>query len=195
MRIKHIVLLMAIAGFAGGVIAEEQKHMKMAISVVDSENADEMSFKIDSHALGFDLDDMQQGESRSIVDEAGRPILVTRTEDGFNFDVDGKSIDVPDFTNAGHGRAVWISGDADGSHAISKHEVHVVHQSDMTTLHDMRGTMIISPKPIDATTQQAIKSLLESAGYGDKVDFVDSNAAHGGNVMIKRLEKTVEETL
>jgi hypothetical protein len=52
--------------------------------------------------------------------------------------------------------------------------------------------MIMSPKPIDAATQQAIKSLLESAGYGSEVNFIDHEAAGHRKVMIKKVEQVVE---
>jgi len=36
---------------------------------------------------------MQVGDNRSVVDKNGRSILVTRAEENFSFDIDGKTID------------------------------------------------------------------------------------------------------
>ena len=84
-----------------------------------------------------------------------------------------------------------MSGDGDRADG----DVRVRHHGGpmaMHNLHEMDDTMIISPKPIDDATQQAIRSLLESAGYGSDVGFIDREAAHGGQVWIKKIEKTVE---
>jgi hypothetical protein len=155
--------------------------------VVDDEGAGETHFRIDSDDLGFDLQDMQQGESRSIIDKAGRSILVTRTGDGFSFDIDGKTFDLPDLMNADHHGAAWVSN-GDGEHVGAMRKIHVAHGDGMK----MNGTMIISPQTIDDSTQQAIRSLLESAGYSGEVDFMDREQAHGGNLTIMSVEKVVE---
>ena len=70
--------------------------------------------------------------------------------------------------------------------------VHVIRDVNVTRMNAMSGTMIVSPQPIDDATQQAIKSLLESAGYGSEVEFIDHDGAGHGQVMIKKVEKVVE---
>ncbi len=73
--------------------------------------------------------------------------------------------------------------------------VHVMHRAkiaSMDGMHDFDDTMIISRRPIDDATKQQIKLLLESAGYESDVNFIDREAAHGEQVIIKRIEKTVE---
>lgn len=44
---------------------------------------------------------MQVGETQSIVDESGRSVLITREEQGFKFEVDGKTVILPEMGAAG----------------------------------------------------------------------------------------------
>ncbi len=187
MNFGKLLLSVVAVGLASAALAEDDVKMTMAIAVVDDDGGNERSFKINSDDLGFDLQDMQEGENRSIVDESGKNILVTRTSDGFSFNIDGETIDLPAFHDEGHHGMVWV-GDGDASDV----DVHVMHDTNMTTMHEMNDTMIISGKPIDATTQQAIRNLLGSSGYDSEVNFVDRDSAHDGRVMIKKVERVVE---
>ena len=54
------------------------------------------------------------------------------------------------------------------------------------------GTVILSSEPIDGATQEAIKSLLESAGYAGDVNFIDREHGEDHAFKIKRVEKVVE---
>ena len=131
---------------------------------------------------------MQVGETRSIIDESGQSILITRNEDGFNFNIDGKSIDLPNFGDESTEAMHWISADGD-----SNVDVRVLRDVSVETIHGDTGTVILTAEPIDGTTQQAIKSLLESAGYDSDVKFVDRQK--GDNVAFKmhRVHKQVDE--
>ena len=159
----------------------------VAIGLASSALAGEKHFKINSDELGFDLHDMQEGESRSIIDESGQAILITRTSDGYSFDIGGETIELPDFQGKDDHGMAWI-GKGEGGEI----DVHVMHNAEATTMHEMNNTMIISAEPIDAATQQAIKDLLGSAGYDSDVSFIDRDAAHGRKVMIKKVERVVE---
>jgi hypothetical protein len=187
MNFGKLMLSVVAVGMASTALADDDVKVKMAIDVVHEDGANHKSFKIDSDDLGFDMEDMQEGESRSIVDESGKAILITRTNDGYNFNIDGESIDLPAHGGEGDHSMMWI-GEGDASDV----DVHVMHDTKVSTMHEMNDTMIISGKPIDAGTQQAIKDLLGSAGYDSEVSFIDRDAAHGGKVMIKRVETTVE---
>jgi hypothetical protein len=161
---RNILFAALLIGLTGNAMAGDETNMTMAIKVVGEDSAHGKHFMINSNDFGFDLAEMQVGESRSIVDESGRNILVTRAEDGFSINIDGETIELPDFDGAVHG----------GMH--------------VTAMNEMSGTMILSPKPIDGATQQAIKSLLESAGYGSDVNFIDHDGAEHGKVMIRKVE-------
>ena len=191
MKSTKLLLGLALISLAGSALAGEDVRMKIAVAVVDDASGDETRFEINTKDLGFDLHDMQEGENRSIIDESGRNILITRENDGFTLNIDGKIIELPALLGEHHG--MLMAGDGDGD--LADMDVRVMHHGGpmaMHGLHEMDDTMIISPKPIDDATQQAIKSLLESAGYGSDVSFIDRQAAHGGRIRIKRIEKTVE---
>lgn len=173
MKFRNMLLGLAIVGLAGSALA-----------------GDDVRININSDELGFDLQDlhgMQEGENRSIVDESGRNILVTREADGFTLNIDGEIIELP-MLFGGHHSMVW-SEDGDGTDV----NVHVMRQATASGLHelhemrDMDDTMIISGKPIDDATQQQIKLLLESAGHSSDVNFVDRETVHGEQVFIRKI--------
>jgi hypothetical protein len=188
MKMRNVFLAAAsLILAAAGIFAEEAK-TKMAIAVVDADSHGEVRIELDSDDVGFNLHDMQEGENRSIVDESGRTILITREADGIRFDVEGKTVNVPLFDGKHHG-AIWV---VDGD--MSDLDVHVMEDTTIETAHAMDDVMIVSEKPIDDATRQAIKSMLESAGYGSEIRFIDADDAHGGVHGIKVIEKKVEVT-
>jgi hypothetical protein len=120
--------------------------------VISDEGDGETHLTLNSDDLGFNLRDMQVGENRSIVDKEGRPILITRLEDGFTFNVDGKTIDMP------------LPG-APGEHH-KNFDVRVMHDGmPPHPMMDADGVMVISGKEIDAATQEIIRNALEAAGH------------------------------
>ncbi len=187
MNFRNAFFSALLVGLAAAAVAGDEAEMNIAIEVVGEDGLHGRHFMINSADFGFDLDEMQVGESRSIVDESGRAILVTRGEEGFSFNIDGETIELPHLAGGEHGGMHWVGGGDDADI-----NVHVMRDINVTTLHEMSGTTIMSPKPIDAATQQAIKSLLESAGYGDEVSFVDHERAEQGRVMIRKVERIVE---
>ena len=189
MRIyRNFLLGVFLTGMAFSSLAGEDAKHVMAVEVVGDGASDTTSFFLDSDDLGFDLEEMQVGETRSIIDESGQSILITRNEDGFNFNIDGKSIDLPNFGDESTEAMHWISADGD-----SNVDVRVLRDVSVETIHGDTGTVILTAEPIDGTTQQAIKSLLESAGYDSDVKFVDRQK--GDNVAFKmhRVHKQVDE--
>ena len=187
MNTRNVLFSALLIGLAGPAMAGDEANMKMAIEVIGEDGMNASHFKFNSDDLGFDLDEMQVGESRSIVDESGQSILVTRGEEGFSLNIDGETIELPHLRGGDHGGIHWIT-DGDDSDI----NVHVMRDINVTRTKEMSGTMIMSPKPIDAATQQAIKSLLESAGYSNEVQFIDHDRAEHGRVMIKKVERAVE---
>ncbi len=184
MKLKQIAVLIAACLFATTAFSGEQIHHKVEVVVVGADNDGETRIVLDSDDLGFDLHDMQVGENQSIVDKDGRAILVTRTEEGFTFEVDGKTINMPLFE--GHGGAnVWFS---DGDH-MSDIDVHVMHDDMSAKSMDMEGVMIFSGEEIDAATQQVIRTALESAGHSD-VSFAGGN--EHGQRHVRVIKKVVE---
>ena len=59
----------------------------------------EKQFKIvvagdDADAFRFEADDLEVGESRQFFTDSGKEVLVTRTEDGLDIEVDGEELDI-----------------------------------------------------------------------------------------------------
>lgn len=188
MKIRKLSLVLAALGLATVALGGEHMQTRVAFAVVDSDSHGDFYLQLDSDDLGFDLHDMQEGENRSIVDQSGRSILVTREADGYRFDVEGRTIKMPLFDHELHS-TVWMI-DSDGSDF--DFDIDVMHHTSIAAAHGLDGVMIVSQKPIDEATQQAIKSMLQSAGHGDEVSFIDTDGSHGGPHMIKVIEKKVE---
>lgn len=189
MKFRKLVLLSASLGLAATALANEDATSSIAIAVAGHEMGDETRVMLNSEELGFDLHDMQVGENRSVVDASGRNILITREVEGFKFDIDGKEVAVPLF-EGGHTGAVWL-GDAMAHEDV---QVHVMSDMSTATAPAMEDVMIFSGKPIDDATQQAIKTMLEAAGHGSDVRFVDRESSMGGMHGVKVIEKRVEIT-
>jgi hypothetical protein len=195
MTAKQIATLLATVLFAAAAYAGEKGDHKMEIKVITDDGDGETHLVLDSDDMGFKLHDMQVGENRSIVDKEGRSILVTRGEDGFSFDVDGKTIEMPLFEGHEDGN-VWVSK---GDHATEV-DVRVMRMGDHggKGLHRMKGgdqgVVIFSGKEIDEATQQLIRTALESAGH-ENVHFAggDNGGPHGVHVIEKVVEVEVTE--
>ena len=190
MRIyRNILLGVFFTGMACSTLAGEDAKHVMAVEVIGDDTSNTTSFFLDSEDLGFELDDLQVGETRSIVDESGRSILISRNEDGFSFNIDGKVIDLPDIVNVDVDTASmhWVADDLEVEGGV-----HVIRDVKVETLHGDGNTVVLSPKPIDAATQQAIKSLLESSGYGSDVEFIDHEGGASHAVKVKKVNKVVD---
>ena len=184
MKLKQIAVLIAACLFATTAFSGEQIHHKVEVVVVGADNDGETRIVLDSDDLGFDLHDMQVGENQSIVDKDGRAILVTRTEEGFTFEVDGKTINMPLFE--GHGAPnVWINK---GDHT-SDFDVHVMHDGMSADSVHMEGVIIFSGKEIDAATQQVIRTALESVGHSE-VSFAGGD--EHGQRYVRVIKKVIE---
>lgn len=186
MEIRQIVYTGMILGLAAAAFAGDETKTKMSIVVIDDSADGEVRIELDSDDFGFDLHDMQEGESHSIVDKSGRTILISRSANSFTIDVDGKTIDLPVLDGEHHG-AMWFgtAGDDDAG-------LHFMKNVNFIKAGSMDGIMVMSGKPIDDATQQAIKALLESSGYDSDVDFMDHSGPHGLPHRIKVIRKHVE---
>jgi hypothetical protein len=198
MKTKQFATLLATILFAVAAYAGEKEHHKMDIKIISDDGGDETHMVLDSADMGFKLHDLEIGESRSIVDEEGRSILITRGEENFSINVDGKSIDLPAF--GGHeglheNRQVWVSkGDHMEDMDVDVHVVHDGMSGDNTMVKRVfqpEGVMIISGKEIDGATQDLIRTALESTGH-ENVSFVggDDGGPHGIHVIKKVVEVT-----
>ena len=138
---KVITSLVAIGMFS---IALAQEERRMHVEVISDDGVhDAVVVQIDSDDLDFDLENMQVGENQAVVDESGRTILITREEDGYRFDVEGKEISVP-VLHGEHDTMVMVDGhydvsvDVDVHHEVidgehdGEHKVHVIKKVEVT---------------------------------------------------------------
>lgn len=177
MKLRIISITIASLLIAVAALADEEHKMKIEIAVDDGGNAPTM-IRLDGDDLGFNLQDLQVGESRSVVDSSGQSVFITRTTDGFVFDVDGKKIEVPGIHD-GHAGQVLPGVDRDRDI-----DVRVVKQIEVKSDADPDDITIISGKELDDSTKEAIRSVLTSAGHAGEIMFLDRSELHGGHTTV-----------
>lgn len=168
------------------VIADDvEREVEMKVVVVgDSHetvewNADDMD---------FDMSDLAVGESRVIENDSGRTITLTRTESGMQVDVDGKTVEVPDFSS--HAMMLEtsdmdvdvISQEVAGDVKVAVSGVHA------TSAHPPEGVTILSSEPLDDSVRESIRSVLISAGIDEEIRFIDGSEETHKVRVIKRIE-------
>ncbi len=177
MRLNTLTILITSALLAAAALAGEEHQMKIEIAVDDGESAPTV-IRLDSDNMGFKLHELQEGESRSVVDGTGQSILVTRMADGFVFDVDGKKIKVPGMHDD---HMAYVSVDADTDVDI---DVRVMKRIEVKGDANPDDVTIISGKTLDDSTKEAIRSVLISAGHAGKTLFLDGRELHGDHTML-----------
>lgn len=176
MKFGKSVLFLVSMTLASVALAGHHEKTRMVIVVDDDTDGEETRVELDSRDLGFSLRDLQVGESRSVVDSQGRSILITRLDDGFEIDVDGKKVDLPAF-HGGHHRE----------------HMAMVHPHAAVPIHGPDGILIISGESVDEATRQQITALLEAAGHTSGVRFIDHESAKSGQHRIKIVEKRIDK--
>jgi hypothetical protein len=186
MTFSKIAISTALLMLAGLASAGDEHQTRIEVMVADGHGSDGVHFKLDSDDLGFNLEDMQEGETRSIVDEDGRSILITREAKGFKINVDGETIELPLF-DGGH-EVMWF-GDTDGMDVDV--DIRMMGGANFTSTDEFDGVTILSSTPIDGVTREGIKSLLTSSGHGGEVNFIDTESGPHGAHEIRIIKKEV----
>jgi hypothetical protein len=194
MTAKAIVvsLFAAVLGAAAFAGEEHRMHIELAL---DDDQAGAQVFRFDSHDAGLDLHDMQVGESRTITGESGETALVVRTEDGFEFDINGKKIKMGD-VGAAHGFAITQSQHHAETLINVDEDVHVAHAIKVIKVDGAASedaATIITSGELDETTQQQIRDVLSSSGHTGEVMFIDTNSAHGDHAGMERVHVIKQE--
>ena len=164
-----------VASFAllisAAAMAEPENRVEIMLATDGDGTHEATEIHLSGAAMDFDLDEMQVGENRSVIDESGRTILITRQEDGYEFNVDGKKIQMP----AMHGNYThWVSEDASEIDV----EVQSIGGHGMIMGGSNDDILIISGTALDTSTQDSIRAVLQSAGHDTEVQFIDGS--HGG---------------
>ncbi len=180
------ILAWAVTLIFSAAAADVEEKRVMKIVVAGDSSDDSTAFHWSSDDSDFDMQGMQLGETRSIVDESGRSVLITREAEGFKFDVDGETIVVPDFDlDAPH---MAFLGGSDFSTDV---DVEILGGYSMMSNHDSSGVTIISGEALDASIQESIKAVLQSAGRDDEVIFIDGSSGSDGK-QVRVIRKKIE---
>ncbi len=188
MQIGKLVVLSTIA-FFGTAMAGDEVERKVAVKVVvaGDNSSDSSGYTWSSDAMDFDMQDLEVGETRVLDNESGKTVSVTRGADGYSFDIDGKTIEMPDISAHGTHMA-FVSAD-DIEHEIDIAEaidIEVMGETHVMGGHRAEGVTIISSKPLDSSVRESIKSVLVSAGNGDEVTFIDGTNEENRVIMMKK---------
>lgn len=179
-----------MSGAAALADVEEKREIKIVIEGVSSD--DSTSFHWSSNDANLDMHNMQIGETQSIVDEAGRSVLITRESEGFRFDVDGETIVVPDMNFGPHKMHMAFVGGSDFTSDVNVDVMgDVMGAHRFMSAHANDGVTIISGEALDATTKESIKAVLLSAGRNDEVIFIDGSGDADGK-HVKMIRKRIE---
>lgn len=183
--------LIATAAIAG---EEHRTHIKIAI---DDDTADHRVIEFDSQDSDIDLHSLAVGESKTLTDKGGQEVIVTRTEDGLEFDVEGETIELAHML----------------SDAEVEHEIEIIHNNHETAdvivkkhkkvhmikTHNADGVTIISGDEIDDETRAKIESALKEAGKDGDITFIDGSELSGeeqahGRREVRIIKKEIDVT-
>ncbi len=170
---RALIVFLWTCLIGSAAMAGEEYRTKIEIAV-DDEATGQQTFRFDSADSGFDLHDLAVGETRTLTGESGNTAMVTRTEDGWVMDVDGRKIDLGDLHDL---------GGAHGEHEVEK-SVRMIRTDDADAV------TIISDKAIDEATRNRIREALQSSGQDREVLFIDGTdlEASGAHQAHKRRE-------
>lgn len=179
MNLRAVGVLFWTCLIGTAAIAGEEYRTRIEIAV-DDDASGQQSFLFDSQAAGFDLDSMVVGETRMLTDEFGRTADLRRTDDGFEIDVNGKTVDLPDLHGTGlhgaHEVKMRVAGtDTDAVVVTDARKVKIIKSE-----HD-DGVTMISGSEIDAATRERIREALQAGGHDGDVLFVDGSEFDADN--------------
>ncbi|MDH3304905.1 MAG: hypothetical protein OEM50_02340 [Gammaproteobacteria bacterium] len=200
MNFRAIVVFFWACLIGTAAVAGEDHRTRIEIAVDDDGSSDQ-TFVFDSREAGFDLHSLAVGESQALTDRSGNAVVIRRTVDGFEFDVNGRTINVDDMPMV------------DGTHGEHEIEMHVDHNdSNVKESRDIKkvkiiktdnadGVTIISGREIDATTRERIQDALKSSGLAGDVQFIDgsefdadSDAEVHGRHEVRIIKKEIDVT-
>lgn len=172
MTLRTFVLFFWVFLIASAAVAGEERRTEIKIAV-DGDDSGHQVFHFDSQDSDLDLHDMAVGETQVVTDGDGREVSVSRTEDGFTFDVEGETIDIAGL-HGEHEVAVLHGNHDIEDVSIEKHrKVRVIKTS------KDNGVTIISTDDIDDATRAQLEKVLKDAGKDGEVVFIDGSELDG----------------
>ena len=176
MNLRTLTVFFWVFLIATAALAGNEKKAEIIIAV-DGDDGGKQVMRFVGDDAGTVLEDLEVGEKQTLTDADGREVTVQRTAEGMVFEVDGRTIEMPEIHGehhvelhaAGHGKEVQIE---------ERREVRIV-KSDGDS-----GVTVISREAIDEATRERIRQVLRDSGRKDEVTFVDTadldDAAAGG---------------
>ena len=168
---------------AAAAVAGEEHETRIEIAV-DGDGDEPRVFEWHSNDPDADLSGLDVGESKTLTGDDGKEVVVTRTEKGLEFNVDGETINV--------------LGDADGMlHEVHKMDgdnaVFVKKSKDVKIIetHADDGVTIIASDEIDDETRARIEAALKDSGNDGDVIFLDGSDLSGAEQTHDRHEKKI----
>ena len=164
---------------AAAAVAGEEHKMKIEVAI-SGDGEEHKTFEW--HGDGSEIDDLEVGESKTITDDDGNEVTMTRTEDGVEIEVDGKKIELMHMGSGigadvmhEKGAKVVIHGEHESEDVtIEKHKSFKIIKS-----HDDDGITIISGDKIDAKTRARLEEVLKDAGKDSTITFIDGSELSG----------------
>ena len=170
MNTLKLAALAVLLAFGAATAQDVEKKMQIKVMVAGDGGDGSSEMHWSSNDMDFDLQDLAVGETRTIESESGKNITVTRAEDGFSFDIDGKAVMMPDM--GAHGTHMAFMGDGGIHEAI---DIDVTSDIHVMKAHHPEGVTIVSGKPLSDSVKDSIRSVLISDGNDDEVTFIDGS--------------------
>lgn len=172
MKLIHALLAAAMAAMlamALGVVADEDVVIKKEIKIITDGDAE---------AIDLDIADLEVGETRQMFTESGKEVVITRTEEGYEIDVDGEEIEI-----GGHGHLMMVHG-----HGHDDHDANIIvkhfEAGDEKGFHFVTG----DGEMVEIDLEQRVEWVHEGGADGTQVRVMSLGGHAEG--LAKKLEKS-----
>ena len=192
MTARAFFLIIWICLVATAAVAGEERRTEIRIAV-DGDAGEHKVFHFDSADSDVDIESMAVGERQVITDSDGNEVTVLRTEDGFEINVEGETIEIEGL----HGDHEFAM--QHGTHDVDEVTVEKHKQVRVIKSHDKNGVTIIAGDEIDAETRAALEEVLRDAGKDGDIVFIDGSELGGGgqvheNREVRVIKKEIDVT-
>ena len=192
MTLRTLTVFFWVCLIGAAAVAGEEQRTEIKIAI-DGEDTGHRVFHFDSEDSNVDLQELAVGESKVITDSDGNEVTVLRTENGFEFDVEGKKIEIAGM----HGEH-----DFEMLHEILEGEDVVVEKHKQVRViktNDSNGVTIISGDEIDDDTRAKLEKVLKEAGKDGEILFLDGSELSGdeqahGKHEVRIIKKKIDVT-
>ena len=192
MTLRTLTVFFWVCLIGAAAVAGEEPRTEIKIAI-DGEDTGHQVFRFDSKDSDVDLQELAVGESEVIIDSDGNEVTVLRTENGFEFDVEGKKIEIAGM----HGEH-----DFEMLHEVLEGEDVVVEKHKQVRViktNDSNGVTIISGDEIDDDTRAKLEKVLKEAGKDGEILFLDGSELSGdeqahGKHEVRIIKKKIDVT-